>query len=68
MWILWTSDIAAGQRGASGVHRRWTGREAAGHPRHGIGEDLTFDPELHRDYLPFACVHAAENFKNVIAD
>ena len=61
------SSLGLEEHAGQDRHRR-TGREAAGHPRHGIGEDLTFDPELHRDYLPFACGHAAENFKNVIAD
>ena len=38
---------------------RGTGGEPSGHPGHGVGEDLTFDPELHRRYLPFTCGPAA---------
>ena len=53
----------------AGEHRhRRTGRQAAGHPGHGLGEDVTLDPELHRAYLPFACGRAASsNPTNVIA-
>ena len=43
-------------------HRR-AGRQASGHPGHGVGEDLTFDPKLHRDYLPFACGPAASKLQ-----
>ena len=44
----------------TGEHRdRRAGREPAGHPGDGFGEDLAFDPELHRRYLPFTCGPAA---------
>ncbi len=49
-------DEHAGENGD-----RRTCRQASGHPGHGIGENLTFDPELHRRNRPSGSMQTRRN-------